>query len=438
MSMEDGVKSPASELHIGETALRVVPAEIPVPSIFTGRRRYQIRFPDREAFLAAQASEAPTTFRTPVALSRRGVLAVEVPTALAGPVTAFRNEASTIDFFAREYGAVVMEDYQYAMDQTGVFETTSFRAEDEAMATLDDVTQAVGADRCWSLADGSNVVIAVVDTGVDGSHPEFAPAKRAGSWEEPGQTPWTDWKGHGTMCAAIATATTAYGGRHNGIAPGARLIACKTHFYDSQLAAVYDYLAELREAEGWTIVATNSYGIPVGASPPPPGSVFLQALDDAIRAGIHVVFSAGNYHALASGKPDECSPQSIWQYKCRADVLTVATCRLDRKMWYYSSRGPGDLAHEPNMQKKPDVTAPTPENGAILYGDETRVLSEGWGTSGAAPQAAGLAALLLSRKPGLGTRELFDIIRDTATPLGHGAECEGYGMIDCGGALGRV
>jgi serine protease AprX len=439
MSVEDDL-SPVvvPEPRVTETALRVVPAEIPVPSIFTGRRRYQIRFPDRDSFFAAQASEAPTTFRTPVALSGRGVLAVEVPTALAGPVTAFRNEASTIDFFAREYGAVVMEDYQYAMDSTGVFEVTSFLAEEEALATLDDVTQAIAADRCWKDNDGSNVVIAVVDTGVDGSHPEFAPAKRAGSWEEPGQSPWTDWKGHGTMCAAIAAGTTAYGGRHNGVAPGARLIACKTQFYDSQLAAVYDYLSGLRETENWTIVATNSYGIPVGASPPPPGSVFMEALDDAIKAGVNVVFSAGNYHALAMGKPEACWPTSIWQYKCRADVLTVGTCRLDRKMWYYSSRGPGDIADEPNMRKKPDVTAPTPENGAILYGDGTRVLSEGWGTSGAAPQAAGLAALLLSRKPELSAQQIFDIIRDTAVPLGHGAECEGYGLIDCRGALDRV
>lgn len=438
MSVKEDGHPAASEFRIAETALRVVPAEIPVPSMFSGRRRYQIRFPDQDSLFAAQASEAPTTFRTPVTLPRRGMLAVEVPTALAGPVTAFRNEADTLDFLAREYGAVVMEDYQYAMDQTGVFEAASFRAEEEAAATLDDVMQTITADQCWDDADGSNVVIAVVDTGVDGTHPEFAPEKRAGSWQEPGQVPWTDWKGHGTMCAAIAAGTAAYGGRYRGVAPGARLIACRTHFYDTQLAAVYDYLAGLRETEKWTIVATNSFGIPVGASPPPPGSVFMEALDDAIRAGIHVVFSAGNYHEAAQGKPDACAPTSIWQYKCRADVLTVATCKLDRTMWYYSSRGPGDLAGQPRMREKPDVTAPTPENGAILYGGGTRVLANGWGTSGAAPQAAGLAALLLSRQPGLSAQETFDLIRDTAVPLGHGPACEGYGMINCRAALDRA
>lgn len=83
----------------------------------------------------------------------------------------------------------------------------------------------------------------------------------------------------------------------SGVAPGARLVACRTQFYDTRIAAVYDSLIGLREAENLIIVATNSYGIPAGASPPPPGSV--EALDDATKAGIHVVFSAGNYHQYA-------------------------------------------------------------------------------------------------------------------------------------------
>jgi serine protease AprX len=419
-------------------APEVISAEIPVPTLYTGKRRYQIRFPDCDSYFASQATEAPTTFRTAVALHTRGVLGVEVPTALSGPMTALRNEESTLDYFAREYGAVVMEDYRYAMDQLGVFEAAAFLAEEDAKATLDDVVRAIGADRCWDDADGQGVVVAVVDTGIDGSHPEFPAARRAGAWQEPGQTPWTDWKGHGTMCAAIAAGSVGGGGRHNGVAPGARLIACKTHFYDTQLAAVYDYLIGLRESESWRIVATNSYGIPAGAAPPPSGSAFVEALDDAIRAGINVVFLAGNYHRLAGGDPGSCSPNSIWEYKCRADVLTVATCRLDHEMWYYSSRGPGQHAGDAGSADKPDVTAPTPEAGSVLYGDRVQVLANGWGTSGAAPQAAGLAALLLSRDASLSSSEVFDIIRQTAVPLGHGRTCEGYGMIDCRAAMDRV
>lgn len=216
---------------------------------------------------------------------------------------------------------------------------------------------------------------------------------------------------------------------------GAQLIACKTRFFDTQLAAIYDYLLDLVETKGLRIVATNSYGIPVGAAPPPPGAVFMEALDDAIRGGVAVVFSAGNYHELAGGQASDCGPTSIWQYKCRADILSVATCKLDRTMWSYSSRGPGDLAGGSGMSEKPDVTAPTPENGAVLYGDSIKVLANGWGTSGAAPQAAGLAALLLSHRPQASTSDVFEVIRGTAVPLGRSHECEGSGMIDCKAAL---
>jgi len=107
-------------------------------------------------------------------------------------------------------------------------------------------------------------------------------------------------------------------------------------------------------------------------------------------------------------------------------------------MWSYSSRGPGQHFGAPDAGEKPDVVAPTPANGAVLYGSQLRVLQHGWGTSGAAPQAAGLAALLLSRRPDLQNGEIFDVIRETAVPLGHGRACEGRGMVDCRAALDRI
>src|SRR5215213_8459269 len=156
-----------------EAVLPVIPANVSVGSIYTGPRRYQIRFSDTESYFAAQATEAPTTFRTAVANSRRSVLGIEVPTSIPGPITALRNEASTLDYFAREYGAVIMEDYQYAMDFTEAFEVGSFLEADQALATLDDVTAMIRADQCWADSTGEDVVIAVVDTGIDGGHPEF-------------------------------------------------------------------------------------------------------------------------------------------------------------------------------------------------------------------------------------------------------------------------
>jgi len=420
------------------SSVPVTAVDAPPDSVYTGPRRYQIRFPEHEAYVAAQAAEAPTTYRSAVSLPKRSVLAVELPTLVSGPMSALKNETSTLDYFVSEYGAQIIEDYQYAMDLTEIFAESIFASADQAQATLDEVTRMIQADRCWDETTGEEVVIAVVDTGIDGRHLEFPAGKRAGSWQESGDTPWTDGRGHGTMCAAIAAGTRAAGGAYNGVAPGARLIACKTKFFDTQLAAVYDYLIDQSEANGWNIVANNSFGIQSGVAPPPPGTVFMEALDDAIAAGIAVVFSAGNYHELTGGPLLGCSPTSIWQYKCRADLLTVATCRDDRTMWSYSSRGPGKHAGGANAGDKPDVTAPTPVNGAVLYGDRMQVLPNGWGTSGAAPQAAGLAALLWSRNPGLTSQEIFEIIRRSAAPLGHGPSCEGRGLIQCLDALNLI
>ena len=89
---------------------------------------------------------------------------------------------------------------------------------------------------------------------------------------------------------------------------------------------MYDYLSELVETKGMKIVATNSYGIPVGAEPPPPEAIFMDALNDAIHAGVVVVFSAGNYHELAGGQALACAPTSIWQYqpdRSAAEVFDV-------------------------------------------------------------------------------------------------------------------
>jgi serine protease AprX len=114
--------------------------------------------------------------------------------------------------------------------------------------------------------------------------------------------------------------------------------------------------------------------------------------------------------------------------------LTVATSRPDRTMWFYSSRGPGQFDGQPNMGAKPDVTAPTPPDGRVVYGDDIRSLPDGWGTSGACPQVAGLAALVLGNQPAT-PEAVRDAIRATAVPLGHGAACQGAGLINCQAAV---
>jgi serine protease AprX len=327
----------------------------------------------------------------------------------------------------------IVQDYQYDLD-IDFFTPQSFGPDIPSHPSLDHVLEKIEAKEAWRLlgSRGENVTIAVVDTGIDGGRAEFD-SRKVGGWAwASDNAPWVDWRGHGTMCACIATGSRLYGGEFDGVAPNAKVMSYKTRFYDAELTAIYEDLAA-RALAGEHIIATNSFGVASGNAPAPlpAHSTFPAALEAAIAAGVCCTFSAGNNHTLTGAAPSVCTPNSIWRHKCRNDVMTVAGCKLDDTIWYYSSRGPGEHHGAVGMAEKPDVTAPTPEDGRILFGNTIHVLHPGWGTSGSCPQVAGLAALLKSYRPSIVPSRIFDIIRNSARDLGLPRECQGAGIINC-------
>ncbi len=402
-------------------------------------KRLIIQFADAAAFDAARAAEA-AHLKAAITSAKRHFMSVEVPPT---EIAAGENEklfVRHLELLQKYYGAEIREEFKYDLETYDFFDPSRFGPDVPGAPSLDDVIKMIRADAAWSVTRGNGVVIAIVDTGIDGSHPEFPSWKRVGFWKpDNDNTPdWSDWHGHGTMCATIAAGTRAAGGRFDGVAPDAGLIGCKTWFYESELVNAYDYLTDLSVNHGMTVVACNSFGINTGTPPQKQSDLFIQALDDAIAVGITVVFSAGNYHALVGGHPAHCAPTSIWQHKSRSDILAVATCTLDRTIWYYSSRGPGQGYGLPNTNRKPDVTAPTPENGRILWGSSVQSLRDGWGTSGACPQVAGLAALIRSKDPSINRTDLHAAIRNSADPLPYPVDCVGAGVIDCSAAISLI
>jgi serine protease AprX len=151
-----------------------------------------------------------------------------------------------------------------------------------------------------------------------------------------------------------------------------------------------------------------------------------------------VVYAAGNNHydVLCNHDPTKCSSNTIWAVNSMDEVLSVGTVNWDNRMdtgqHANSSRGPGQWA---NVHKKPDCVAPT--YGEIIWGSGYQVM-EWWGTSGACPQVAGLAALLLSAEPRLTPAQVGDIIRQTCRDIQLPKTCAGAGLIDCEAAVAQV
>ena len=241
------------------------------------------------------------------------------------------------------------------------------------------------------------------------------------------------------MTAAIAAGTTASGGRYNGVAPDSPIIACKTSFDDTELYQIYDYLIQLVDSKQVRrLVVSNSYGSYVCAPPPVTREdPFPSIVALAVAKGIVVVFAAGNNHVVVCGSdPTQCAPNTIWGANSMDEILSVGTVNRDNRMdqppiqagdytHRDSSRGPGQLTQN---STKPDCVAPT--YGEVMWGCGYSAM-EWWGTSGAAPQVAGLAALMLAKNPSLTPAQIQTIIKNSCINIGLPPSCAGAGLIDC-------
>ncbi len=310
--------------------------------------------------------------------------------------------------------------------------------------SLTDVLDHIRAPQAWKKARGNGVTIGIVDTGVSAVMQEFPAHKRSPFSKSFAYTagPWVDNVGHGSMCACIATATAASGGRYNGVAPDATLLSARSNLLATDIYKLYDWVLARKssgEIKG-PIVMSNSYGLYTCTAPPglPANHPYRGILLDAINAGVVVVYAAGNNHytVLCNHDPKKCSPNTIWAVNSMDEVLSIGTVNWDNRMdsgeHGNSSRGPGQWA---TVNKKPDCVAPT--YGEVVWGSGYQVM-EWWGTSGACPQVAGLAALLLSAEPSLTPAEIGKIIRETCRDIKLPKTCAGAGLIDCESAVNRA
>ncbi len=286
----------------------------------------------------------------------------------------------------------------------------------------------VGAPEAWTGRRGGGEVIAIVDTGVDLTHPDLvdrlardAQGRLVGRDFVDGDADPQDENGHGTMVAGIAAATADNGVGIAGVAPRARIMAIRVLDADGRGSAS-DVDAGIRWAvdHGATVVNLSLESVA-----PLPGAVVTQAPDAAVRyawdRGVAVVAAAGNSGAPFTDYPD------------RSPVLLVGASTRDDERASFSDTGRTDAVLAPGVEIVSTWCDPTPDGC-----DAENRYGQADGTSFAAPTVAGGVAALKSA--GLDAAGAVRRLRESAEDLGsEGPDATyGYGRVDLARAMGGV
>ena len=244
--------------------------------------------------------------------------------------------------------------------------------------------------------DGSGVVICVVDSGIDLSHPDLRGVKLSG-WKDfvNGNNETYDDEGHGTSMAGIIVSN----GGLSGVAPGVELLVAKAideegQGSDETVAESVDWCVE----NGADIVSLSLGGAQGFGSGFFTTDELEQAVEDAIDSGVFVVASAGN-DGGENDDGDVGSPGSV------EDVICVGGITRFGELWEDSSKGDNDgrlLSLNPILprndpDKKPEIVAPGHEVPVISATGTGNSDWWGWssGTSASTAWVSGSIALLL-------------------------------------------
>jgi subtilisin family serine protease/plastocyanin len=295
---------------------------------------------------------------------------------------------------------------------------------DAPVRALDaDSTPQIGAPAAWEAGyTGAGVTVAVLDTGVDATHPDLDDVT-VGSRDFTGTGSTADGFGHGTHVASIALGSgDASDGVNRGVASGADLLVGKVLDDDGygEMSWVIDGM-EWAATEGADIVNLSLGESGNYSDGTDPASLAVNAL--SADHGTLFVISAGNEGEFGNGTVT--SPGS-------ADAaLTVGAVDDSDEVTWYSSRGPrgGDNGLKPDVTAPGDAIVAARAAGTAMdtVVDEYHVL--GSGTSMAAPHVAGAAAVLKQARPDLTGQELKSILMGSAQHTSGTVWDEGAGRI---------
>ncbi|MEV0591996.1 S8 family serine peptidase [Nonomuraea cavernae] len=292
-------------------------------------------------------------------------------------------------------------------------------------ADLDRTVPLIGAPQAWAAGfEGTGVKVAVLDTGIDEAHPDFAGKIAETRSFVPDVESVKDGHGHGTHVASIITGSgAASDGKYKGVAPGVKLVVGKV-LDDSGSGLWSDVIEGMQWAatSGSKIVSMSLGGDPTDGTDP-----VSQALDSLTAdTGTLFVVAAGNAGAVESvGTPGAAQ-----------SALTVAATDNDDKLAYFSSRGPrldGAL--------KPDIAAPGVDvvaaraAGTSMGNPADDSYTAASGTSMATPHVSGAAAILAQQHPDWKAAELKAALMSTAKDVDGTVYERGAGRLDLANAI---
>lgn len=259
-------------------------------------------------------------------------------------------------------------------------------AQDPARQSQWGLTQ-LDVESVWGQSKGKGITVAVVDTGVDITHPDFEGRVIRG-YTAPGEREG-DFNGHGTHVAGIVGA-----GDNNNI--GGTGVAPDVTIWEAKVTRDNGIGNSTWMAEG-IVAAINAnvdvINVSMSASAPMP--LVEAAINQAVARNIPVIVAAGNEGQ--KGSPTR------WP-AAYANSIAVGSITRNQKISSFS-----------NTNSYVDLTAPGSAIYSTLPGGGTGMMS---GTSQAAPHVAGAAALLKSVAPSLSSTKIREVLtKNTDGPL---------------------
>lgn len=262
----------------------------------------------------------------------------------------------------------------------------------------------IGAPAAWDLSQGAGVTIAILDSGVDGSHPDLAPRMVAGWNFYDGNADTSDANGHGTAVAGAAAATSDN-------AAGVAAVAGKANLMPVRIADAnaYAYWSTVAQGLTWAAdhgarVANISYNGVAGSSTVANAANYLRS-----KGGL-VVVAAGN---------DGTDPG----FAATTAMIPVSATNSADQRTSWSNYGAF-------------VALAAPGEG-IWTTNRGGGYSAWSGTSFASPITAGVIALMMAKRPDLPNTTIESLLYASAKDLGAAGRdtTYGWGRVDAAAAV---